>query len=114
MQSSDIREANEWLGMSSNNLEIQERNDLRRAIATTQALDCIDISIIEHCHQILRAALWATCNPACAFERTFSQLDAIPMRFPPRDSAQDVRIGVVRAGGTDNANSPSRGKSMCN
>src|SRR5690348_7271979 len=93
--------------MRGNDLEIELRNNLRRAVATAQALDDIDARIGKHRHQISSARFGFAREPILALERSFGQLDTIAMCFPPGDSPQYVRIGIVGAGWTDNANCPS-------
>src|SRR5947209_4016713 len=107
MERRDIRGSKEWLRMGSNDLKIKVRNDLCRAIAATQALYGINARIGEHRHQILRTLLRAACMPVCTRQRSLGQLDAISTGFPPRDTPQHIRIGIVGAGWGDNADCPS-------
>src|SRR5947209_3232919 len=100
--------------MSSNELEIEERNDLCRAVAAAQALNHINAWICEHRHQVLFTLLRAACNPVSTRKCPLSQLDAISLRLPPRDSPQHIRIDVVWAGRGDYTDCPSWRKSVRN
>ncbi len=79
MQSCDIREPDEWLGVGRNNLKIEELNDLRRTVATAQALDSIHARIGKHGHKITRTQFGAARSPVGARQCALGQLDTVSL-----------------------------------
>src|ERR1700681_3589898 len=114
MQRCNIREPYEWFGMGCDNLEIEERDNLRGTVATAQALDSIDTRVCKHLHQVTRAQFGTARRPVGARQCTLSQLDAVSFRFPPRDAPQHIGVGIVGAGRADDANRATRWNGFSN
>jgi hypothetical protein len=88
----DIRVPEERLGGGGDDVEVDVRDELGRAVSTLQALHEVDLRVGEHRHQVARPLLGA------AGEHAVSELHRVSGGLPPLDAAQDRRAIVVRRG----------------
>ncbi len=79
MQRRYIREPYEWFGVGCNDIEIEERDDLRGTVSAAQALDGIHARIGKHGHKITRAQFGVARSPVGARQGALGQLDAISL-----------------------------------
>src|SRR6266511_5189949 len=83
----DVRGADECLRTPRDCLEVEQRNDLRRAVAATHALDRVDVRVGEHLLQVTRPDLGTSCMPVALLQCSTRQLHVITLRLPPTDAA---------------------------
>ena len=106
----DIRVPEERLGGGGNDVEVDVRDELGRAVATLQALHEVDLRVGEHRHQVACPLLGAAGDPVIPGEGAVSELHRVAGGLPPLDAAQDRRAIVVRGGRRRNADRASLGQ----
>ena len=94
----DVREADEGLRVRCDGVEVQEWDDLRRAVAAPHALDRVDLRIRERILDVARTDFRSSGVPSVLLERASSELDPVPWTptsgsraRPQRASAVDLR-----------------------
>jgi hypothetical protein len=106
----DVGEAEQGLGVRLDDVEVEERNRLRRPVAALEAVDDVDLGIGEEPVQILGPRLGRPGDVVVAGIDAFRQLDAVALRLPPLDAAQKVGAVLPRARGRSDADGAAVGK----
>ena len=107
MQRCDVRVADERLRVVRDHLVVEQRHDLRGAVAATQRLHHVDVRIGEERVQVARPRSGVTGDVIVARVDAAAELDAIAALLPPADSAVDLGAVLVRRRRRGNADRPA-------
>ena len=110
MERGDVRVADEGLRVRRDEVEVEVRDGLRRAEATLERLDDVDLGVGEEGVQVLAATLRVPRDVVVAIPYALGELDPIAERLSPLDAAQDVGPAVVRARRCGHADGAARRK----
>jgi hypothetical protein len=106
----DVGEADERLRVRGDDLEVDERDRLRRAEPALETVDDVHLRVGEHRGEVGPAPGRVAGDVVVAVERPRRELDAVASRLPPLDAAQHVRAVDVGTGRRRDADRAAVGK----
>ena len=110
VEGGDVGIADERLRVRGDDVEVEEGNRLRRPVAALHAVDDVDLGVGEEGVQVVGALLGRARDEVVPSVDPRRQLDAVPLRFPPLDSAEKIGAVLPRARGRGDADGPAVGK----
>jgi len=105
VQDGDVGVADQRLRVRGDDVEVEVRDDLRRAIATAQHLDHVDLGVGEQRVQVVGSAARIPGDVVVAGIDAVRELDVVPALRVPAHAAVDLGPLLERTGGGRHPNS---------
>ena len=93
----DVRVADERLGVRRDEVEVDVRDRLGRAVASLKRLDDVYLRVGEVGIQVGRTTFRGAGDVGVPCQDVVPELDAVALRRPPLDAAEDLRAVLVWA-----------------
>ena len=103
----DVRVPDERLRVRGDRVKVEVWDRLGGAVAALEALDDVDLRVLEEGDEVRRAAARVTGDVVVPVEDAGRELHAVAVRLPPLDAAQDLGARVIRARRRGDADRPS-------